>query len=171
MARAADNKDKKLSSEELRSFYAGSGEAMRHFITRHVSEWFPEPSWADSLKVVKEFRDKRDQIDAMVEGQITPSLWWTDAVSQHARIPFDGIVFHYHPVSFVAYVNLLLAEADAKADKSKIDVKDTKAIPPGITDDRDGIGMASKDQAQEDPCNGKLGLKDMVQGFDAQECQ
>ncbi|MEO8702590.1 MAG: hypothetical protein ABI867_21275, partial [Kofleriaceae bacterium] len=166
------NRDKKLSREELRAFFNSNGESMHYFVTRHVSEWTAEPSWADALKLAKDFRGlKPEVIDQYVADQITPGLWWDDRVAQHARLPPDAVVYHYHPITFVSFVNQRLAEADEKADKRAIDVKDTKEIPPGITDDRHGEGMANVDAAVEDTCNAKITMKELLQGFAAPECK
>ncbi len=169
------NKDGVLSRPELTTFYnSGAGGGMRYLVTRHVSEWTSEPSWTESLKLVKDFRgEKPEKIEAMVAEQITPGLWWDDRVASHCRLPLDGVVFHYNPVSFVSWLNQQLVDAAALAGERKVDEKDTRQVPPGITDDfneTDGKSMRSTTETVEDPCNEKLLLKDLVLGFDAPEC-
>jgi N-acetyl-anhydromuramyl-L-alanine amidase AmpD len=169
------NKDGVLARQELASFYSsGGGGALRYLVTRHVSEWTSEPSWSESLKQVKDFRnEKPEKIEAIIAEQITPGLWWDDKVAAHCRLPLDGVVFHYNPVSFVGWLNQQLVDAAALAGDRKVDDKDTQAVPPGITDDgheKDGKSMRSTNETVEDPCNEKLTLKELVLGFDAPEC-
>jgi hypothetical protein len=170
------NKDGMLSRPELTSFYSnGGGASMRYVVPLFVSEWTFEPSWAEALRVPKDFKKlKPAEIDAMVAEQITPGLWWDAATATHCRLPPDGIVYHYHPVAFLAWFNQQLLDAAASTDpNAKIDPKDTREVPKGITDDfgdKDGSTMRSSADVAEDPCNKKLLLNDLVQGFDAPEC-
>jgi N-acetylmuramoyl-L-alanine amidase len=172
------NSDKLLSREELTSFFAsGSGDVLHHMVPLHVSEWTLEPSWSESLIAAADFRDmKPAEIQAMVEEQITPGLWWDNAVATHCRLPRDGVVHHYHPVAFIAWFKnqLIVAAAEAARDgRNKIDEKDVREVPPTVTDDfgdKDGSSMRSASDVSEDPCNKSLTLEQMVQGFDAPEC-
>jgi N-acetylmuramoyl-L-alanine amidase len=167
--------DGTLSRQELSAFYAGGGGTqLRYFVTLHVSEWTFEPSWADALRVPKDFKKyKPAEIDAMVADQITPGLWWDARVAAHCRLPVDGVVYHYHPVSFLTWFNQQLLDAAASAGPGA-NIADAQEVPQGITDDFgdvDGTSMRSAADAGEDPCNQKLTLQDLVQGFDAPECE
>jgi N-acetyl-anhydromuramyl-L-alanine amidase AmpD len=170
------NKDGVLSRSELTAFYgSGGGSVLRYLVTRHVSEWTAEPSWTEALQLPKDFRAtlKPAQIEALVAEQITPGLWWDDKVAAHCRLPSDGVVFHYNPVSFVGWLNQQLVDAAAIAGKRDIQQKDAQDIPSGITDDfgdKEGRSMRSSNDTVEDPCNEKLTLKELVLGFDAPEC-
>ena len=168
------NKDGMLSKQELASFFSsGNGAQLHYVVPLHVSEWTAEPSWAEALRVPKDFKKlKPAEIDALVADQITPGLWWDARVAAHCRLPPDGIVYHYHPVTFLAWFNQQLLDAAATGE-AKIDEKDTREVPKGITDDfgdKDGTTMRSRADVSEDPCNKKLLLNDLVQGFDAPEC-
>ena len=173
-AKIDTNNDGLDSKQELQSFFSNGGEAMHYFVTFHVSEWTAEPSWSEALRQPKDFKSlKGDEIEQLVAEQITPGLWWTEKVASHARLPIDGIVYHYHPVTFVSWFNKQLVEAAALAEKSGVGTankNDAKEVPKGVTDDRDGDNMLSVGEVQEDPCNAKLTLKEMVDGFDAPEC-
>ena len=170
------DKDGTLSKVELTQFYAsGNSAQMHYFVPLCVSEWTPEPSWAEALRVPKDFKKwKPAEIDALVAEQIAPGLWWDAKVAAHCRLPPDGIVYHYHPVAFLAWFNQQLLDAQANQDPStKVDVKDTRLVPKGITDDfgdKDGSTMRSSADLAEDPCNQKLLLNDLVKGFEAPEC-
>ena len=170
------NHDGMLSKQELASFYSGGGGAQLHYmVTLHVSEWTPEPSWADALRVPKDFRRlKPAEIDQMVADQITPGLWWSPEVAAHCKLPVDGVVYHYHPVSFLGWFNQLLLDAQAAAGNNpQANASDATEVPKGITDDLadvSGTSMRSSADGDADPCNSQLTLQDMVRGFDAPEC-
>jgi hypothetical protein len=144
-------------------------------VTFNVSEWTPEPNWAEALKQSPDFKGKPGgaDIDTLVAEQITQGLWWTDKVATHARLPPDGVVYHYHPITFVSWFNQQLVDAAVAAKAAGTNVVDERAakeVPKGITDDRDGEGMLSFENTEEDPCNTRLTLKELVEGYDAPEC-
>jgi hypothetical protein len=168
------DKDSTLSKQELSAFYSGgNARQLDHTVILHVSEWTAEPNWADALRVPKDFKKlKPAEIDQLVADQITPGLWWDARVAAHARLPVDGVVYHYHPVTFLAWFNqqLLDAKANVVAGPSE---NDAQEVPKGITDDFgdiNGSSMRSSADISEDPCNQKLTLADLVQGFDAPDC-
>jgi N-acetyl-anhydromuramyl-L-alanine amidase AmpD len=173
------NKDGLLSRQELSQFFSGGGaDALHLMVTNHVSEWTAEPSWADALRVPKDFKKvKPAEIDQLVAEQITPALWWDDAVAAHCRLPPDGVVYHYHPVAFLRWFNQMVLDAaavEAAAGGRKLDAKDAKAATAaGLMDDKadeSGASMRSNLNETGDPCNDKITLKEMVMGFDAPEC-
>jgi hypothetical protein len=168
------DKDGTLSKGELTSFYTGGSASQTHYlVTLHVSEWTAEPSWKEALLATKDFKQlKPAEIEAMVAEQITPGLWWDVRVAAHCKLPTDGVVFHYHPVSFLGWFNQQLLDAAASAGPGA-NAADAQEVPKGITDDFgdvSGESMRSSADVSEDPCNQKLTLQDLVQGFDAPEC-
>ena len=170
------NRDGILDKSELAQFYStGGGAAMRYLVTLHVTEWNADPPWSEQLRIPKDFKKwKPADIDALVAEQITPSLWWDAKVAQHARLPGDGIVYHYHPVAFVSWFNQQLLDAQAAHGHETIDpTKAKEALSVGLSDDNKGetgATMRSAADLADDPCN-KLTLSDLVQGFDAPECK
>jgi N-acetylmuramoyl-L-alanine amidase len=169
------NKDGVLSKDELKSYYAGGGAETAHWlVTRHVSEWTGDPSWSEALRLPKDFRKlKPREIDQLVAEQITPGLWWTEEVAAHCKLPPDGVVYHYHPISFISWFNQQLVDAASSAAAAGKPTGDAQEVPPGITDDfgdKEGKSMRSANEFVEDPCNEKLTLKEMVMGFEAPEC-
>ena len=168
--------DGTLSHQELTAFYSGGGASQLHYLaTLHVSEWTSEPSWSESLRVPKDFKKyKPADIDELVQQQITPGLWWDGKTAAHCKLPIDGFVYHYHPVTFVHYFHEQMLNAEASAPTQKLDEKDAKeATSMGLKDDladRDGTSMRSAANITEDPCNAKFTLETLVQGFDAPEC-
>ncbi len=168
------DKDGTLARTELATFYQGGSAAQAHyFVTLHVSEWSSDPSWSEALLVTKDFKQfKPQEIEAMVSEQITPGLWWDARVASHCKLPTDGVVYHYHPVSFLGWFNQELLDAAASAGPGA-KAEDATEVPKGITDDLgdvSGESMRSSSEVTEDPCNQKLTLQDLVQGFDAPEC-
>jgi hypothetical protein len=169
------NRDGALSRPELTAFYAsGGGSQVRFLVTYHVSEWTAEPSWKDALVVPKDFKAmKPAEIEALVAEQVTPGLWWDDRVAAHCRLALDGVVYHYNPISFLGWFNQQLLDA-AALPGHQANIDDAREVPPGITDDlgdKAGTSMRSGADVAEDPCNQQLGLPELVQGFDAPECQ
>jgi N-acetylmuramoyl-L-alanine amidase len=168
------NHDGMLSKQELQNFFASGGGAQLHFtVPLFVSEWTAEPSWSDALRVPKDFQKmKPAEIDQLVADQITPGLWWDANTAAHCRLPLDGIVYHYHPIAFLAWLNQQLLDAAAAGGQS-VDPNAVQKVPGNITDDGNdllGTSMRSNADVAEDPCNQKLVLNDLVQGFDAPEC-
>jgi hypothetical protein len=163
-----------LSKQELQSFFSsGNGAQLHYTVPMFVSEWTAEPNWSDALSVPKDFKKlKRADIDQLVADQITPGLWYDAKTAAHCRLPVDGIVFHYHPITFLAWFNQQLLDAAASGPQA-VDAKDAREVPHGITDDfgdKDGTTMRSSADVAEDPCNQKLLLNDLVEGFEAPEC-
>jgi N-acetyl-anhydromuramyl-L-alanine amidase AmpD len=164
--------DGTLSHQELASFFAGgSASSLHYLVTFHVSEWTAEPNWAEALRVPKDFKKyKPAEIDTWVAEQITPALWWDAKTAEHCGLPLDGVVYHYHPVTFLGWFNQQLldgAAADGGA-AGRANEKDAKAASTfGLTDDREGGNMRSTVEQVEDPCNKRLGLDELSQGFDA----
>jgi hypothetical protein len=76
------------------------------------------------------------------------------------------MVYHYNPITFIAWVNEKINDAQSEAEKVKPpDARDAKE-PPAGSSDREGSNMRSVEQHEEDPCNEQLGVKEMVEGFD-----
>ena len=167
--------DGMLSRQELASFYSSGGaSALYYLITLHVSEWTADPPWGDALRVPKDFKKlPAAEIDQLVADQITPGLWWDAAVAAHCRLPIDGVVYHYHPISFLGWFNQQLLDAAAAAGDGKLDPSLAAAVPKGIIDDYNdvlGTSMRSSKDESGDPCNTKLTLEQLVEGFDTPEC-
>jgi N-acetylmuramoyl-L-alanine amidase len=134
-----DAADGVLSRRELINFFTGSGDrgSLHWYVTYHHSEWHPAPGWSDALRTPADFRAfKPEEIDALVAEQIEPGLWWTDEVSEHTGLPPDGLVYHYHPVTFIRWVNekILETAADPSMQMQTIDASETSEVT-GMTSD------------------------------------
>jgi N-acetylmuramoyl-L-alanine amidase len=168
------NKDGLLQRSELEQYAkAGSIAQNRYMAVLHVSEWIADPSWSEALRASRDYKSmKPADIDALVNDQIVPGLWWDATTAAWCKLPADGMVYHYNPITFIAWVNEKINDAsDAAKDVKPPDEKDAKEPPKNVTSDREGRDMRSVEENEVDPCNDKLGLKEMVEGFAAPECK
>lgn len=158
-----------LSKQELERYAQGGGSTQnRYMVTQHVTEWTADPSWHEALRASRDYKGlKPADIDQLVNEQIVPGLWWDAATAAHCKLPPDGMVWHYHPITFIAWVNQRLIDAENDpANKQTASLADAKEPPKNVTTDREGLNMRTEELTKEDPCNEKLGLKEMVEGFD-----
>jgi N-acetylmuramoyl-L-alanine amidase len=168
-----DPKDGKISRRELLDFFHGSSDRnlARFYATLHVSEWTPNPSWAEALALSTDFEGmSKQEIEDLVEEQIEPTLWWTDEVAQHARLPRDGVVYHYNPIAFVQFVNEKLQEANAMADIgagafSAAEAKEQPKDVLGDIDDVSGESFVDPSELAEEDFGHELGLSELSDGF------
>lgn len=165
-------KDGEISRAELFDFFRSSDRRLtRNMVTLHPSEWIGSPDWYDSLKVSKEYADLGEKkLKELVKRQIEPTLWWTDEVSRHAQLPRDGVVYHYHPLSFVRFLNsmLLQAKALAKDGVGAFDESEAQETPDGVTDDfGDESGDSFVDEAEltVEDIDTEMPLEEMIKGF------
>jgi N-acetyl-anhydromuramyl-L-alanine amidase AmpD len=168
------DRDGTLSRRELSEFYrSGGDDVLRYQVTLHASEWTAEPAWAEALRTPSDFRDvPAAELEALVAEQILPGLWWNAEVARHARLPIDGVVYHYHPISFLRWFNEKLLETGATEEA--VNAADARSPPPGVTDDlgdESGAHAVSAAEIAEDECDKALTLELLVQGYDAPECE
>lgn len=167
-------KDGKLSRAELLDFFRSNSERRltRNMAVLSQSEWTGTPeSWLEELERAPDFAKLgKNSLRELVDEQVAPTLWWDEAVAKHAKLPRDGVVYHYHPLSFVRFINakLLQAQALAKDGIGSFSAEDAKAPPPGVTDDFDDVsGDSFVDEAELegeifDP---DIPLEELIQGF------
>jgi hypothetical protein len=165
------NHDHRITREELTAAYSSGDRSKYQRVILHVSEWTAEPGWADALRGTPDFRGlSTADLDGMVADQITPGLWWDDKVARHARLPSDGVVYHYHPVAFLRFFNKRLIE---NLNAPPPDPSVGKDAPDTITDDfhdKEGTSMRSALEETTDPCDENLSLEELVKGFESPEC-
>ncbi len=177
--------DHRLSRQELADFYAGNParEDVRAIVSYNVSEWTEEPDWTTSLEVsMADFRkrsarrkgrraaddDDDEDLDvrALVDEQLRPFLWWTADVAAALGLPSDGVVYHYHPIRFIEWVNARLAAGAADAPPVPVDATaavDTRVVQ-GDIDDVAG-DAAYVDLDAPDPDDAKVDLRHLADGF------
>ncbi len=94
----------------------------------------------------------------ILQQQIRPTQWWTDEVAQRTGLPADGLVWHYHPVVFVGWLQALLRKRLPTAsaqDGGLHKATDGLAGDTGYIDDEDRM-------TQE---GGELDLASLVEGW------
>jgi N-acetylmuramoyl-L-alanine amidase len=166
-----------LSRRELLDFFSSSGDraGMQRLITFHVSEWSPEPSWPEALRTPADFRavDPKE-IDALVEDQITPGLWWTSDVARWCKLPADAHVYHYHPVTFVRWINdkILISEIDSAKTATTVDESQTSVVTGMTSDlgeDSDGADMVSEGDLDPEAYDKRIENRHLIEGFLGEE--
>jgi N-acetylmuramoyl-L-alanine amidase len=164
------DRDGRLSRRELLSYFVGNPDAAltRNYVTQHTSEWTAHPDWREALRLSPEFKDmNEDDIDDLVEEQIEPTLWWDKRVANHAGLPRDGVVYHFHPIQFVRQVNEELLITQALGGIGSWKESEAKAAGDNVTDDiADETGESFVTEAElTEEVEENIFLEDMVQGF------
>jgi hypothetical protein len=164
------DRDGRLSRRELLSYFVGNPDAAltRNYVTQHTSEWTAHPDWREALRLSPEFKDlNEDDIDDLVEEQIEPTLWWDKRVANHAGLPRDGVVYHFHPIQFVRQVNEELLITQALGGIGSWKESEAKAAGDNVTDDiADETGESFVTEAElTEEVEENIYLEDMVQGF------
>jgi N-acetyl-anhydromuramyl-L-alanine amidase AmpD len=167
-------KDGKVTTQELTDFFRGSSSgrtSLRYFAVLFQSEWSgTREDWFTALRTSPDFEDEDDEtLNKRIDGEVAPGLWWTKEVAKHARIPTDGIVFHFHPISFIKFIYEKMYESAADHQPPGTeDVSLAKETGPNVKDDFEDTEGASafdpnelvdKDDADDWP------LERLVQGF------
>ena len=167
-------KDGKLSRDEISRFFSSAGERdqFRIIDAKFISEWTAEPDWTAALKAAPEFHDDPpDKIDEMVAEQITPTLWWSDPVAQHCKLPSDGLVHHYNPVDFIGFIDLKIQDAaiNAPPPPDPNDRTGVTGVKAGVTDDNEGDNgehSVTIAQIKDKDIYDNLTIEKMVDGFE-----
>ncbi len=165
--------DGQLSRRELIEFFAGDANRrlIRYLVTLHVSEWTDSPDWIETLKRIPELGGRSDrEIEDLFRQQIEPTLWWTEEVAHHARLPRDGVVYHYHPITFVKFINEKLLEAQVLEDVGvgAFSAEEAKETPDGVYDDQEdtsGASFVEESELEDEDYGQDLTLEDLVKGF------
>ncbi len=164
-----------LSAPELQHFFTrNSGRTRFHRLAiRYLSEW-TRGNWTKALIESEEFRElQENERDRLVREQITPTLWWTYDVADHAGLPRDGYVYAYHPIGFLIWMDGLLRKNE-KLRPAWLGNEASwqgQAAPSRFTLDTDSIDSAGEDMiGAEDlvlggPPGRRLGLEDLIRGY------
>jgi N-acetyl-anhydromuramyl-L-alanine amidase AmpD len=168
--------DGALSGDELRSYYAyGLGRAFRTVAVRSLSEWTANPDWTTELTPRAAELGASD-IAALVAAQVAPAVWWTDAIAERAGLPRDGIVVHYHPVSFLEILQKSLHEEKKEMPAPAMGAYSAAAARADtgtlVDDLADESSTAAYSAAEIDEwCAHDLPLDQLILGFEgAPEC-
>ncbi|ACY15883.1 peptidoglycan recognition protein family protein [Haliangium ochraceum] len=166
-------KDGKISRSELLDFFRSQSERKltRNMAVLSQSEWTGTPdSWVSDLMRAPEFADLGERaVRDLVEEQVAPTLWWNESLAQHAKLPRDGVVYHYHPLSFIRFINNKRLQAQSlNVGIGDFPESDAKEPPPGVTDDFgdvDGDSFVDDAELAGEIFDPDIPLEELIKGF------
>lgn len=154
------NKNGTLQHQEVQYFYQNNPirEAFRKVAVHHLSEWGDNGDFEAALQKSKDFRAwppaKKHKV---FEDQIASMFFWTDEVASAAGLPAGKMVWSYHPITFVLWIEEktkgqvqaakgLASAASFSGEKPPSDIKDDASDgAEGFMDDEDALfGEAAK---------------------------
>jgi N-acetylmuramoyl-L-alanine amidase len=165
-------KDGEIQHDELFSYFRENPDAerMRKVVTYHMSEW-TEGQWEQELANLKDLKLKPKQLEALVAEQITPALWWSAPLAEKLKLPSDGMIYTYHPLTFLTWLHEKL-EHESKAEASDVkiasadDIRNAKEGKGMIDlDDVNGDSMIEESEVAELENIKPLELEDLIDGY------
>jgi N-acetylmuramoyl-L-alanine amidase len=168
--RAGGKKDGVLTRPEFMNFFRQdpAREDFRKLAVHHLSEWADNNDWEVALNRTKDFAHlPPPQRRRMFKDQIEPVLWWNDEIGDAAELPSDKLVWSYHPITFIVWLNEKMrgAKATAKGITSASDFQG-KAAPSHIKDDADATeGFTDDEDILFGDAGKKLELEDLAKGY------
>lgn len=150
----------------LREFFqrAPDRDALQRVAVRFQSEWVRSAARDARLLHSPDFRALPAPM-AVLREQIRPTQWWTPEVARRVGLPEDGVVWHYHPVMFLLWVQELLQQDLATRTRADAAQPDAARPPAPVTDGYTGdIGYVDDEDrmSQEDNL---IGLEQIVEGW------
>ncbi len=164
-------KDGELQHDEVFDYFRQNPDAerMRKVVTYHMSEW-TDGDWEQELAALKDLKLKPKQIDELINAQVRPTLWLSQA-AEKLKLPSDGMLYTYHPITFLAWLHEKL-EAQSKGEASDVKVASADDIAnatvgKGMTDfdDVHGDSMVTDDDVAELVEEKPLELEDLIDGY------
>ncbi len=161
-----------LDRRELITYFTSPDRKLERIATTfHVSEWTEKPNWIDELARMPRFQGQRkSMIEKLFADQIKPTLWWTPEVAKHTKLPAEGVVYHYNPITLIKVINNQLQRAKHENPNGKNDfaVADAKEKPKDILgdiDDESGESFVDADELKDVIEPSDLQLEDLANGF------
>ncbi len=162
-------KDGLLSRGEMLSFYRGDErrKQFRRLAVRHVSEWADENDWMLQLNRSRDFAGlPKATRTRLYKEQIEPVLWWTDEIQTAAGLPSDKLVWTYHPITFILWLNAKQRGGGVSQGITSAATFAGQAPPTSIMDDRDATeGFTDDEDALFGEAAKKLELEDLAKGY------
>ncbi|HMU38662.1 MAG TPA: N-acetylmuramoyl-L-alanine amidase [Pseudomonadota bacterium] len=156
-----------LTEKELRDFFQNNDERaeLHKLAARFQSEWGDAPDWEQQLAASRDFRTMPKPARArLYREQIKPTLWYTPELAEKVGLPKDFVVWHYHPVRFVAWMNGQLRK-QATTMVGQIQVAQGPAAAK-VTDDRDSLdGFVDEEDEMSPEASRRLTLEDLANGY------
>jgi N-acetylmuramoyl-L-alanine amidase len=165
-------KDGEIQHDELFTYFRENPDAerMHRVVTYHISEW-TEGDWGQELGQLKDLKLKPKQLDQLVADQITPALWWSQPVAEALKLPRDGMIYTYHPLTFLVWLHEKL-EAASKAEGSDVKIASANDIATAKEgkgmidlDDVNGDSMIEESEIAEVIEEKPLELEDLIDGY------
>jgi hypothetical protein len=162
-------KDGLLSRAEVLAFYR-TDERRKDFhrlAVRHVSEWVDENDWMVQLNRSRDFAGlPKATRTRLFKEQIEPVLWWTDDIEAAAGLPSDKLVWGYHPITFIIWMNEHVGGGKRASGIESASSFAGTAPPTSIMDDRDATeGFTDDEDALFGDAGKKLQLEDLAKGY------
>lgn len=115
-----------LTQTELEAFFRSENldarQALRRLVIRHAHEWGDRGAYADFAASPEVQGLGEDARRRMFDEALRPYVFWTDALSDHAGLPPDQVVYSYNPITFLAA--LAAQQAGARLRWPAADVAD-----------------------------------------------
>jgi N-acetylmuramoyl-L-alanine amidase len=159
-----------LSRRELRNFFRQSQRRteLHRIAVRYKSEWTPG-GWAEELSRAPDFAQLAPaQRQRLLSQQILPTLWWTPEVARHAGLPANGVIYAYHPIAFLVWLDRTARRFSSARGKGieGADRWEGKQAPKRFTVDAEsGLSMTDDEDFHTGELGKKLTLEDLVNGY------
>lgn len=152
-------------SSVLRDYFQRSpdSQTLQAVAVRFQSEWIRSAAREERLLRSPDFVALPAHL-AILRDQIRPTQWWTPEVARRVGLPEDGMVWHYHPVTFLRWVHSLIQSDLAARPRLTAETAEGPSQPitdglvgdSGFVDDEDRL-------SQED--NSNIGLQQILDGW------
>jgi N-acetyl-anhydromuramyl-L-alanine amidase AmpD len=159
-------RDGQLSAAELRQFFQRDDRRadLRRMAVRAQSEWGAAPDYEAQLLRSRDFASLPKSARArLFRDQIEPTLWWTEELAEKVGLPKDFIVWHYHPVRFIAWMNGMLLKRATQAGPLKIGEGAAAKVDDGLS--QDNAAYTDEEDEYSIEAGRKLTLEDLVRGY------
>ncbi|MFO0577239.1 MAG: N-acetylmuramoyl-L-alanine amidase [Polyangia bacterium] len=156
-----------LSEPELRAFFQRNDARaeLRKLAVRFKSEWAQDPAYESELLKSKDFRSlPLVARQRLFRDQIKPTLWYTPELGDKIGLPKDFLVWHYHPIRFIPWMNAQLRkQATTLAGEIKAAEGPAAAL---VQDDRDSLeGFTDEEDELSAEASRRLTLEDLANGY------
>jgi len=110
-----------VSSEEITKFYNENPAAaeVRSYIARHVSEWWSGTDWKEALQRRNVWAWDTERKLKILYQRLAPFQWYTPELAKELGLPEDGILYTYHPIRFILWLNMTKGGTNVEVDRKQ----------------------------------------------------
>jgi hypothetical protein len=110
-----------VSSEEITKFYNENPAAaeVRSYIARHISEWWAGTDWKEALQRRNVWAWDTERKLKLLYQRLAPFQWYTAELAKELGLPEDGIIFTYHPIRFILWLNMTKGGTNIQVDQKQ----------------------------------------------------